>query len=166
MSKKCMFFYDSPVGRLLIAGNSSVITQLYFYDEGGLHDASVEETALLKKADAQLKEYFAGKRQIFDLPIAPDGTVFQRNVWKALQNIPYGQTRSYGQIARAVGHEKASRAVGLANKRNPIAIIIPCHRVIGADGKLVGYGGGLDKKTYLLELEKRYAAVVQAVKGN
>ena len=109
------------------------------------------------KEAAQLEQYFAGRRKTFELPLAPEGTAFQLKVWQALQEIPYGETRSYGQIARAVGNEKAARAVGMANNQNPISIIIPCHRVIGADGKLVGYGGGLERKACLLELERRHA---------
>lgn len=123
----------------------------------GSHEAMWRETALLKEAGRQLQEYFSGQRKKFSLPLAPAGTVFQHSVWNALKDIPYGETRSYGQIARTLGKAKAARAVGRANNKNPISIIIPCHRVIGADGKLVGYGGGLDKKAYLLALEKENA---------
>ncbi|MCA9968460.1 MAG: methylated-DNA--[protein]-cysteine S-methyltransferase, partial [Anaerolineales bacterium] len=108
----------------------------------------------LKDAVRQLKAYFAGKRTQFDLPLAPEGTDFQRRVWNALQTIPYGQTASYGTIARTIGNAAASRAVGMANGRNPIAIIIPCHRIIGSNGKLVGFGGGLPIKQTLLSLEQ------------
>ncbi len=156
MKNNSMFFYDTPIGRILIEEDGSAITQLYFCDELGSHDFAFRETALLKEAGVQLNEYFTGKRKVFDLPIATFGTAFQQSVWKALRNIPYGQTRSYGQIARAIGNEKACRAVGMANHKNPISIIIPCHRVIGSNGKPVGYGGGLNRKSYLLELEKRY----------
>ena len=100
-------------------------------------------------------EYLEGKRREFDLPLAPAGTEFMLRVWKALQDIPYGETRSYKDIATMAGNSKACRAVGMANNRNPISIFIPCHRVIGANGVLVGYGGGLDKKTFLLDLEKK-----------
>ncbi len=146
-------FYDSPLGRILITQEGPAITELQFLEE----EPSCEtgETALLKAAALQLDEYFRGERKHFALPLAPKGTAFQQRVWEALQGIPYGETRSYGQIAQAVGNGGAARAVGMANNRNPIAIVIPCHRVIGADGKLVGYGGGLDKKAYLLELEGR-----------
>ena len=102
----------------------------------------------------QLEEYFAGKRKQFDLPLSLRGTEFQRQVWAALRDIPYGVTRSYGQIAQAVGRPKAVRAVGMANHRNPISIIVPCHRVVGADGSLTGYGGGLENKKFLLALER------------
>ena len=105
-------------------------------------------------AAEQLEAYFAGKRTTFSLPLRPAGTAFQLAVWQALTEIPYGETRSYGEIAAAVGNPKAARAVGMANNRNPISILIPCHRVIGSTGALVGYGGGLEKKLFLLELEK------------
>jgi methylated-DNA-[protein]-cysteine S-methyltransferase len=106
------------------------------------------------EAVRQLSEYFAGERKEFDFPLAPEGTEFQRAVWKRLQEIPYGQTISYGELARRVGNPKASRAVGAANGKNPIPIVIPCHRVIGADGKLTGFGGGLPIKEALLAIER------------
>ncbi len=112
---------------------------------------------LHRKAAEQLREYFDGKRKVFDLPLAPVGTEFQMRCWDALLEVPYGETRSYGDIARAAGSPKGFRAVGMANNRNPIAMIIPCHRIIGSDGKLVGYGGGLDIKVFLLELERKNA---------
>lgn len=118
-----------------------------------LKDAVRKQTPLLRAAAEQLEEYAAGRRKDFDLPLAPRGTAFQQKVWQALTRIPYGETRSYKQIAEAVGCAKGFRAVGLANNRNPIAVVIPCHRVIGADGKLVGYGGGLPLKQALLRLE-------------
>lgn len=113
-----------------------------------------QETALIKEAYRQLSEYLKGERKAFDLPLKPRGTDFQKRVWRALCDIPYGETRSYKQIAEAIGNPKAVRAVGMANNRNPITIIVPCHRVIGANGKLVGYGGGLEMKEFLLRLEK------------
>lgn len=116
-------------------------------------EAAFRETTLIKKAAAQITEYLDGKRRTFDLPLAPHGTDFQLNVWNTLQKIPYGETRSYKQIAEAIGNPKAVRAVGMANNRNPIPIIIPCHRVIGADNSLTGYAGGLGLKQKLLELE-------------
>lgn len=112
------------------------------------------ETSLIKEAYRQLSEYLIGERKSFDLPLKPRGTVFQLQVWKALCDIPYGETRSYKQIAEAIGNPKAVRAVGMANNRNPILIVVPCHRVIGANGKLVGYGAGIEKKEFLLKLEK------------
>ena len=112
------------------------------------------ETPLIKEAYRQLSEYLIGERKSFDLPFNPRGTKFQRQVWKALFDIPYGETRSYKQIAEAIGNPKAVRAVGMANNRNPLLIVIPCHRVIGANGKLVGYAAGIEMKEYLLKLEK------------
>ena len=112
------------------------------------------ETSLIKEAYRQLSEYLIGERKSFDLPLNPRGTVFQQQVWKVLCDIPYGETRSYKQIAEAIGNPKAVRAVGMANNRNPLLIVIPCHRVIGANGKLVGYGAGIEKKEFLLKLEK------------
>jgi len=140
---------NSPIGPLTIAEKDGKITHVLF----GEPEAAGERTPLLEQAERQLAEYFAGERREFDLPLNPQGTAFQKEVWKALQEIPYGETRSYGEIACAVGREKAFRAVGMANHNNPISIIIPCHRVIGADGSLTGYGGGLDKKRFLLQLE-------------
>jgi methylated-DNA-[protein]-cysteine S-methyltransferase len=154
--QKSLLFIDTPAGRFGMVEEDEAITQVFFENEGVLLDARLEETKLLKKAGQQLQEYFAGRREIFDLPLAPKGTTFQLEVWRALQDIPYGETRSYKDIAAAVGNYKASRAVGMANHHNPIAIIIPCHRVIGSNGRLVGYGGGLDVKDYLLNLEKQY----------
>ena len=112
------------------------------------------ETPLIKEAYRQLSEYLMGKRKRFDLPLNPRGTEFQQQVWKALCDIPHGETRSYKQIAETIGNPKAVRAVGMANNRNPLLIVIPCHRVIGANGKLVGYGAGIEKKEFLLKLEK------------
>lgn len=116
--------------------------------------------SVAQNAMDQLCEYFDGSRQIFSLPLEPRGTEFQRRVWKALCEIPYGETRSYAEIAVSVGNPKGCRAVGMANHRNPISIFIPCHRVIGTDGSLVGYGGGIDIKRYLLDLEKRVLLTV------
>lgn len=143
---------DSPVGRLWLAEEGGALTDVRFEP---VPEAEELETPLLKRAGAQLAEYFAGSRRRFDLPLDARGTAFQKSVWRALEDIPYGATRSYGDIARAVGKPTACRAVGQANNKNPIAIIIPCHRVIGADGGLTGYGGGLGIKQFLLELEKR-----------
>ena len=113
-----------------------------------------QETPLIKEAHHQLTEYLKGERKSFDLPILIKGTTFQQQVWKALLEIPYGETRSYKQIAEAIGNPKAVRAVGMANNRNPLLIVVPCHRVIGANGKLVGYGAGIEMKEFLLRLEK------------
>lgn len=113
-----------------------------------------EAAAVLKQAEIQLKEYFEGRRKDFDLPLAARGTEFQMRVWKELQKIPYGETRTYGEIAEAIGRPKAARAIGGANNRNPLSIIVPCHRVVGKNGDLVGYASGLDLKEKLLKLEK------------
>lgn len=141
----------------------TVLGVVTFVEEGGAllavtthrsYEGIEQETALIKEAYQQLSEYLKGERKEFDLPLNPKGTDFQKRVWRALCDIPYGETRSYKQIAKAVGNSKAVRAVGMANNRNPITIVVPCHRVIGADGKLVGYGGGLEMKEFLLRLEK------------
>ena len=116
-------------------------------------DIMQKDTPLLKETEKQLLEYLEGKRKAFDVPLNPKGTKFMKEVWTALQEIPYGQTRTYGQIAKRIGKPKAARAVGMANHRNPIPIITPCHRVIGSNGKLVGYALGMEKKEFLLTLE-------------
>ena len=144
------------IGAVRIVQRGQHIVQL---DLGGkapyetLADVADQATPLLLRAFEQLEEYLAGVRKKFDLPLAPAGTPFQRKAWNALEQIPYGKTRSYRQIAEAVNSPKGFRAVGMANNRNPIAVFIPCHRVIGADGSMVGYGGGLDIKEHLLRLE-------------
>jgi methylated-DNA-[protein]-cysteine S-methyltransferase len=161
--KDARFFttVSSPVGRLTLVGAGDALVGLHFDDDpnaaGARTDASRDDRRL-RAAALQLEEYFAGTRTSFELALAPDGTAFQRKVWAALRRIPFGETASYGQIARAVGKPAAVRAVGGANHRNPIAIIIPCHRVIGADGSMTGYGGGLRRKRLLLELEARASA--------
>lgn len=150
---KNIYLYETKIGKIAIAEDSSAITDLYFYDGTLINDVQLKETELLRKASEQLIDYFEGKRKSFELPLSPRGTDFQQSVWKALLEIPFGETRSYGDIAKRIGNPKASRAVGMANNKNPIAIFIPCHRVIGANGSLVGYGGGLDIKKYLLSIE-------------
>jgi len=147
------FCYDTKLGRITVVENGEAITNVYF-GEFIPEEAMIGETPLLKKAGRELKEYFEGERKTFDLPLAPQGTEFLRKVWKALQDIPYGKTCTYKDIAESVGNPKACRAVGMANNRNPIPFIIPCHRVIGANGKLVGYAGGLEMKEELLRMEK------------
>ena len=150
MKKK--FIYPMDFGVLTIAEVDGIITDLTVH---GVKDGIEEETLVIKEAYHQLKDYLAGARNEFDLPLAPQGTEFQKQVWQALQTIPYGETRSYKDIAIQIGNPKASRAIGMANNKNPIFIVIPCHRVIGANGKLVGYGGGLDLKQRLLKLETK-----------
>ena len=147
-------YMDSPVGRLLIVEDAGAITNVEF-DKEPPEGVQMGNSALLDECKRQLEEYFAGERREFDLPLSMKGTPFQMACWQALQEIPYGETRSYADIARRIGRPKACRAVGGANHVNPISIIVPCHRVIGAGGSLVGYGGGLSRKEYLLELEKR-----------
>lgn len=154
MDMNSYFYYDSELGRVGVAENGFALTHVQFEEEEPPLRGEERETPLLKEAAAQLKEYFAGLRKEFDLPLSPKGTDFQQKVWAALQRIPYGETRSYRQVAEAVGNPRGCRAVGMANNRNPISILIPCHRVIGKDGGLVGYGGGLDRKKWLLALEK------------
>lgn len=147
--------YHTPLGKLTIIEDHGAITHLGFAASPKLPAGAVaNETALLKEANHQLTEYFAGRRRQFDLPLAPQGTPFQQKVWTALQKIPYGETVSYQDIARQVDNPLGCRAVGMANNKNPIAIVIPCHRVVGKNGKLVGYAGGLSIKEFLLGLEK------------
>ena len=149
---------DSPIGPLLLAGRGTTLTNLAMDGQShpprGAEHWTVDDTAFADVV-AQLEAYFAGDLDRFDVNLAPEGTDFQRRVWGALREIPYGETRSYGQLAAAIGRPTASRAVGMANGRNPIAVIVPCHRVIGANGALTGFGGGLHRKRALLELELR-----------
>jgi methylated-DNA-[protein]-cysteine S-methyltransferase len=158
---------DSPIGPLTLVTESGALTGLYM-DVKGMdvqgHEpdeatlgvpAGLEDDQVLAEASRQLGEYFAGDRTSFDLPLDLDGTGFQRIVWAGLQEIPYGETISYGELARRIGQPTASRAVGLANGRNPVSIVVPCHRVVGSNGSLTGYGGGLPRKQFLLALEQR-----------
>lgn len=147
--------YSTPIGDITIADNGTAITHIHFGSPDGLPDFGTQlATELTDRAFAQLTEYFAGTRTDFDLPLCPKGTEFQQKIWRALQTVPYGETRTYGEIAAQTGNPKASRAVGMANHHNPIAIVIPCHRIIGKNGTLTGYAGGLDIKQTLLHLEK------------
>ncbi len=149
---------DSPIGSLLLTADATAITGLYMQvskkgpllQDGWVEDSNHEP---LRMAVLQLAEYFAGTRRNFDLPLVLEGTDFQRRVWRELTEIPYGETWNYGQLARRIQNPNACRAVGLANGRNPIAIVVPCHRVIGADGSLTGFGGGLERKQWLLAHE-------------
>ena len=149
---------ETPIGPLTITATKKAVTAIRFgtqVPEGSTPCTGAEATPLLRKAAEEIGDYFAGSRRKFTLPLAPEGTPFQQKVWEALRTIPYGETRTYKQIAIQLGHNQSFRAVGMANNRNPIAIVVPCHRVIGYDGKLTGYAGGLDIKEQLLELEKR-----------
>ena len=148
---------DSPIGELLLLGDGQALHGLYM--QQGRKPVRISprwerSPTALRDVQVQMDEYFAGERTAFDAPLAMHGSEFEQRVWSALQEIPYGETASYGEIARRVGRPSAARAVGMANGRNPIAVIVPCHRVIGADGTLTGYGGGLERKRLLLELER------------
>jgi methylated-DNA-[protein]-cysteine S-methyltransferase len=144
----------SPIGSLLLVGDGTALTTVEMEPHRPAVSAgATPDDGPFKEVVEQLAAYFAGERTDFELPLAPHGTEFQQRVWRALQAIPYGRTTSYGELAVEIGSPNGSRAVGLANGRNPIAVIIPCHRVIGADGRLTGYGGGLDRKRWLLDHE-------------
>ena len=147
-------FYQSEIGLIEIIGTETAITSLNFVDDDCTDSTAVHPT--LEECVSQLDGYFQGTRREFELELAPAGTPFQQQVWQELLKVPFGQTVSYLDIARAIGNEKAVRAVGSANGQNPISIIIPCHRVIGSDGKLTGYGGGLWRKEWLLDHERRF----------
>lgn len=153
---KSLLLVETVIGRLGLVAEANHLTDVYFEHDSPPPDLPVRETALLVEARAQLLAYFSGDRTTFTLPLAPAGTPFQKRVWQVLCGIPYGETLSYKEVARRVGNEKAARAVGRANNRNPLPIIIPCHRVIGANGAMVGYGGGLEIKEKLLALEMGY----------
>lgn len=160
MTTRSHTFIDSPAGILTLVSTEATLSGLFMVDQR--HRPPTERFGDLDPTPFpavidQLEEYFVGERTSFDLPLAESGTTFQRAVWAALRRIPYGHTASYGQIAEVVGRPRASRAVGLANGANPIAIIVPCHRVVGSNGNLTGYGGGLERKRFLLELERRSA---------
>lgn len=161
--------YDSLIGKLIIAVEEEALLGIIFRGQEYIKNQENEilfqknrhrmhrgETPFMQRVHSQLEEYFCGRRRKFEIPCKLSGTIFQKKVWKALDNIPYGETRSYRDIAEAVDSPKSCRAVGMANHNNPIPIIIPCHRVIGANGKMVGYGGGLEIKKTLLDLEAAY----------
>lgn len=172
-----MSWYDvmvTPVGALFLGGSDAGLHRVEFMDSahdlerfadrlvGDAHEEPVHDPRAARAVTEQLGAFFAGERFEFDLPLAPRGTAFQREVWTALSKIPPRETRSYGAIAAVIGRPRASRAVGAANGRNPISIVVPCHRVIGANGTLTGYGGGLERKHWLLEHERTAAGVVAA----
>lgn len=151
-------FVESPIGRLkLVASDQGLVAILWENDRPRRVRLSElvqrPEHPMLARAEKELNEYFAGERDAFTLPLDMRGTDFQKQVWEALLGIPFGQTRTYGQLAKQLGNPNATRAVGAANGRNPIAIVVPCHRVVGSSGKLTGFAGGLDAKAYLLRLE-------------
>lgn len=156
--KQAYFEIDSPVGRLLLAGEDGCLRALLFGDGpkgAGPQPDWRHDPGPFRSVSEQLESYFAGELRTFAVNLDPEGTAFQRRVWQELSRIPYGETISYGQLAARIGNPNASRAVGLANGSNPISIIVPCHRVIGANGKLTGYGGGLPIKEKLLGLERQ-----------
>ena len=150
---KKVFKYKCKFCNLFIAEDNGAVCNIFFNKKNITEDYQNRETSLIKKTIQQLDEYFSGKRKNFSIPLDLRGTDFQMKVWNALQIIPYGKTVSYGQLAAITGNPKASRAVGMANNRNPVPVIVPCHRVIGSDGSLTGYAGGLELKKQLLELE-------------
>jgi methylated-DNA-[protein]-cysteine S-methyltransferase len=157
---------ESPIGELLLLGDDHALHGLYMQDgrkPTRIAPSWESSSTPFASVQTQLSEYFAGQRVTFDVPLVMRGAPFERQVWQALQGIPYGETVSYGEIARRVGQPSAARAVGLANGRNPIAVIVPCHRVIGADGSLTGYGGGLERKRLLLELENGQSCLLPQV---
>jgi O-6-methylguanine DNA methyltransferase len=159
----------SPVGPLTLVSDGTHLTGLYFTEhrhapgDVGTQVSAEEAPAVLRAAAEQLEEYFAGARTDFDLPVAARGTDFQQRVWALLREIPYGQTWSYGRLAAELGQPGASRAVGLANGRNPVSIVVPCHRVIGSTGAITGYGGGVERKQRLLDLERGRTSVADAL---
>ncbi len=153
---------DTPIGRLTLVASDDGLSEIHFPNErtGRAADGPAEpDHPVLVETARQLEEYFAGERTEFDLPLRPAGTPFQLDAWRALTKIPYGKTVSYGEQATRIGHPGRARAIGAANGRNPLPIVVPCHRVIGADGSLVGFGGGLDVKAWLLDHERRVAGV-------
>lgn len=155
---KSYCYCESPIGRMLLVGRNGVLEELHFpkaTEHMHIPAEWQEDEAFFGETLRQLQQYFAGDRQEFDLRISPQGTPFQERVWQELCKIPYGETASYGAIAEQIGNPKACRAVGMANSKNPIPIIIPCHRIIGKDGSLTGFGGGLAVKKHLLDLEQQ-----------
>lgn len=154
-----IYFQQTTIGRIGIAEENGSITNLYFETDAIPQNVELSPTEVIKEAFRQLDAYLAGELETFSLPLAPHGTDFMRTVWMALCKVPYGKTASYKEIAIAAGSPQAARAVGLANNRNPLPLFIPCHRTIGADGKLTGYRGGLEIKKLLLDIEKQRGTV-------
>ena len=154
---------DSPIGRLRLVATDRGLSRLLFDEQADADlrsagdSTQTDDHPVLAAATTQLEEYFAGQRQEFDVPLDLEGTEFQRAAWSALASVPYGETRSYRQQAEAIGRPKAVRAIGAANGRNPVPIVLPCHRIVGSDGSLTGYGGGLPIKEYLLNHEQTQA---------
>jgi len=153
-------YLDSPVGIIRIRGNENAVTQIFFVEE---KSEAENPNEILIDCKTQLENYFSGTLRNFSVKVQPDGTTFQQQVWNTLQQIPFGKTVSYGDVSKTIQNEKSIRAVGAANGQNPIAIILPCHRVIGADGSLTGYAGGLWRKQWLLEFEQRIGLGIQTL---
>jgi len=155
-------YYESPVGRLVLKANEDFLTELNFVEEDerlaitSSNSVSKKQELILQKCKMQLNEYFSGQRKNFDIPFIQNGTEFQQKVWESLLQIPFGRTISYLQLSKNIGNKKSIRAVGTANGRNNLAIVVPCHRVIGSDGSLTGYAGGLWRKQWLLEHENKF----------
>ena len=157
--------HASPIGKLALIADDVALRGVYFEQSrhgGPPENAKRGTNKIIDETRRQLDAYFAGRRKAFDLPLGAEGTAFQKKVWKALYRIPFGETRSYGDIAAQIGAPQASRAVGAANGRNPIPVIVPCHRVIGANGALTGFGGGMERKRFLLAFEGRAAELLRA----
>lgn len=154
MSSTYHNFLKTPVGWLAITTSETALQKIDFLKTKPRQSASTKQPSILKKTTKQLEEFFQGQRKVFDLDLDLKGTDFQKKVWKALMKVPFGKTLSYKDIAKKVGNDKASRAIGMANNKNPIPLVIPCHRILGSNGKLVGYAPGVDKKEWLLNLEK------------
>jgi methylated-DNA-[protein]-cysteine S-methyltransferase len=156
--KRCFWTMDSPVGELTLVASDGALAGVYMREHRYMPDPVTfgsRQFGPLAAASEQLAEYFAGQRQVFDVAVALAGTVFQQRVWRALLEVPFGQTVTYGGLARRLGVARGSRAVGLANGRNPVSVVVPCHRVVGADGGLTGYGGGVANKRFLLDFERQ-----------
>ena len=153
---KSIFYYETIIGEIGIADNGKGITNIYIKNKLKIEkDIEIRETKLIKEAANQLNEYFSGERINFSISLDPEGTEFQHKVWNELIKIPYGETRTYKEIAEKIGNSKAARAIGMANNKNPILMMIPCHRVVGKNKSLVGYAGGLEMKERLLEIEHK-----------
>ena len=153
---KSIFYYETIIGEIGIADNGKGITNIYIKNKLKIEkDIEIRETKLIKEAANQLNEYFSGERINFSISLDPEGTEFQHKVWNELIEIPYGETRTYKEIAEKIGNSKAARAIGMANNKNPILMMIPCHRVVGKNKSLVGYAGGLEMKERLLEIENQ-----------
>jgi len=164
----CTTHVDTPIGRIVIEGDEEAVTGLYFPNHKGWtasEDRVRPSDEAFRGVRSQLEEYFAGERQVFDVPLRFAGTPFQEQVWRALREIPYGRTITYSELARRVGRPSASRAVGAANGRNPLSILVPCHRVVGAEGRLTGYAGGLERKRWLLDWERARGRLFDADAG-